>query len=84
MSTHYSRVFKKQDAQWYYTKRGDLPQGPYVTRLSAEQALHRHIRGCQVRREHGPSLILWPRAWNPMRLFRKDHARAYAAAHPGQ
>ncbi|MFK7915956.1 MAG: DUF6316 family protein [Pseudomonadales bacterium] len=77
MTAHYSRIFQKQDDGWYYAKRGDQPQGPYPTRLSAEQALHRHIRGCQVRREHGPNLF-WPRTWNPLRWLRRDHSRAAA------
>lgn len=72
-----SRIFEKDDA-WYYLKRGDRPQGPYPSRRSAEQALHRHIRGCQVRNTHGPTVLAWPRAWNPLRLLRKN--RAYKEA----
>ena len=74
-----SRIFQKQDAGWYYAKRGDKPQGPYPTRLSAEQALRRHVRGCQVRRQHAPSMQ-WPRVWSPLRLLRRDHASAFAKA----
>lgn len=71
MSKRNNRVFEKQEGGWYFTKRGDRPQGPYPNQASAEQALNRFVRGCLSREQQGRAATIWPRVWNPLRLFRK-------------
>ena len=69
MSDQPSRVIQQSDGSWYYTKRGERPEGPYTNRRSAEQALERYIHGCQVREAHGPLTINWPRQLEPIALL---------------
>ena len=78
MGEQSSRIIQGSDGAWYYSKRGERPEGPYNSHRSAEQALERYIRGCQVRAEYGPLTLRWPRGWNPLRLLRKERAQRAA------
>lgn len=66
------RIYQGQDESWYYHVRGNQRNGPYKSRIEAQQALDRQL--AMWTGGTGPRAV-WPRDWNPARFLRRSATR---------